>query len=93
MYCRGIRGATTVESNESDQIVRATKELLEAIIINPNDRNEIAEVLLEALEMPEEEQVRRITAMQQRLSRYNVVRWVADFMETLDNTINASRKY
>jgi trehalose 6-phosphate synthase/phosphatase len=43
--------------------------------------------------MPEEEQVRRITAMQQRLQRYNVVRWVADFIEELDSTIDASGKY
>jgi chorismate mutase len=32
MSCRGIRGATTVESNDPDQIIQATKELLEAII-------------------------------------------------------------
>jgi trehalose 6-phosphate synthase/phosphatase len=31
--------------------------------------------------------------MQQRLQRYNVVHWVADFMEELDNTIDAGRKY
>ena len=32
MYCRGIRGATTVESDDSEAIVQATVELLEAII-------------------------------------------------------------
>ena len=29
MWCRGIRGATTVESNTRDGIIRATKELLQ----------------------------------------------------------------
>ncbi len=32
MYCRGIRGATTVERNEREEILAATKELLELLI-------------------------------------------------------------
>ena len=32
MYCRGIRGATTVEQNEREAILAATGELLQAII-------------------------------------------------------------
>lgn len=32
MYCRGIRGATTVEHNDRDEILSATTELLELII-------------------------------------------------------------
>jgi chorismate mutase len=32
MYCRGIRGATTVDANETDAILSATRELLEAIV-------------------------------------------------------------
>jgi len=75
------------------EMAGASRELLEGIIINPNNRNEIAEALLEALEMPEAEQIQRITTMQQRLQRYNVVRWVTDFMKALGNTINARGKY
>ena len=37
MYCRGIRGATTVERNTSDEILAATTELLELLIA----RNEL----------------------------------------------------
>jgi chorismate mutase len=37
MYCRGIRGATTVEHNEREEILEATRELLQLII----QRNEI----------------------------------------------------
>jgi chorismate mutase len=36
MYCRGIRGATTVESNTSEAILQATRELL-LLIIEMND--------------------------------------------------------
>jgi chorismate mutase len=32
MYCRGIRGATTVERNDRDEILASTTELLELII-------------------------------------------------------------
>ena len=32
MYCRGIRGATTVEINEEQEILSATTELLSTII-------------------------------------------------------------
>jgi chorismate mutase len=33
MYVRGIRGATTVDHNDQQQILHATSELLEAIIL------------------------------------------------------------
>jgi len=32
MYCRGIRGATTVEHNDREEILAATRELLELLI-------------------------------------------------------------
>ena len=32
MYCRGIRGATTVDKNDKESIITASKELLEQII-------------------------------------------------------------
>jgi chorismate mutase len=32
IYCRGIRGATTVETNTREEILRATRELLQQII-------------------------------------------------------------
>jgi trehalose 6-phosphate synthase/phosphatase len=65
------------------EMAGASKELGEAIIINPNDRHEIAEALKEALEMPREEQQRRNTIMQERLRRYDVVRWATDFVNQL----------
>ncbi|HAG99314.1 MAG TPA: chorismate mutase [Ktedonobacter sp.] len=36
MYCRGIRGATTVERNEREDILTATTELLQ-LLIQHND--------------------------------------------------------
>jgi len=37
MYCRGIRGATTVERNDREEILAATTELLQLLI----ERNEL----------------------------------------------------
>jgi len=36
MYCRGIRGATTIERNKREEILAATTELLE-LLISQND--------------------------------------------------------
>jgi chorismate mutase len=40
MYCRGIRGATTVKHNEREEILAATRELLELIIRQNELRSE-----------------------------------------------------
>ncbi len=71
----------------------AAKELGEAITINPNGREEIAEAIKEALEMPEEEQQQRIALMQERMSRYDVVSWAEDFIEQLHATKEEQTKF
>jgi chorismate mutase len=40
LYCRGIRGATTVEQNEREEILAATTELLELLIARNDLRAE-----------------------------------------------------
>ncbi len=65
------------------EMAGAAKELPEAIIINPNNRAEIAGALKDALEMSTEEQQKRNRLMQRRLRRYNVMRWADDFLTTL----------
>jgi trehalose 6-phosphate synthase/phosphatase len=65
------------------EMAGAAKELPEAIIVNPNNRIEIATALKDALEMPLHEQQKRHQLMQRRLRRYNVSRWASDFLTTL----------
>ena len=65
------------------EMTGASKELAEAVIINPNNVGEIASALRVALEMPEPEQVRRNAIMQERLRRYTVIRWAEDFLGRL----------
>jgi trehalose 6-phosphate synthase/phosphatase len=75
------------------EMAGSSKELLEAVTINPNNRQEIADALFEALNMPKEEQIRRNAIMQQRLRRYDVVRWATDFIQELANIKNINQKY
>jgi len=65
------------------EMAGSASELGEAIIINPNNREEIAAALVEALEMPPEEQHRRMEIMQQRLQRYDLIQWANDFLGQL----------
>lgn len=65
------------------EMAGASKDLAEALIINPNSAEEIAAALQTALEMPEVEQIRRNEVMQNRLRRYDVVRWAEDFLSRL----------
>ena len=66
------------------EMAGASKELGEAIIVNPNDRSEIASALKEALLMGVDDQKRRNGTMQERLRRYDVVRWASDFVGNLE---------
>lgn len=68
------------------EMAGAAEELGESLLINPNDKSEIADSIRMALELPIEEQKRRNKAMQERLKRYNVVRWAEDFMQKLQQT-------
>ncbi|MCL6559947.1 MAG: trehalose-phosphatase, partial [Firmicutes bacterium] len=68
------------------EMAGAASELGEAIVINPNNKAEVAEALHEALEMPEEEQIARNRTMQRRLKRWNVVQWAEKFIDKLVET-------
>ncbi|MBN2289059.1 MAG: bifunctional alpha,alpha-trehalose-phosphate synthase (UDP-forming)/trehalose-phosphatase [Candidatus Glassbacteria bacterium] len=71
------------------ETVGAAKELGEAVIVNPNNIEEMVEALKTALTMPEKEQVKRNRVMQRRLEHYNIVRWAEEFIKRL----HASKEY
>lgn len=79
------------------ELAGASKELHEALLVNPNNLDDIAEAIREAIEMPEEEQVRRNKVMMQRLQRYTVERWAKEFIKNLEGVkeiqkVNLTRK-
>lgn len=66
------------------EMAGAAQELGEAIIVNPNNQDELISAIDTALTMSIEEQQKRNSIMQKRLKRYDVNRWVADFLTGLD---------
>lgn len=74
------------------EMAGASKEMSEALIINPNNFEEIADTMKIALEMPKKEQIKRNKALQKRLSRYNVEKWANDFMQSLHHIAGAKKE-
>ena len=66
------------------EMAGAATELKEALIINPNDIEQIEGALLEAMRMPEREQKRRMQKMQKTVAKQSVNKWAKDFVEHLD---------
>jgi trehalose 6-phosphate synthase/phosphatase len=65
------------------EMTGAASELAEALIINPNNKATIVAAIKQALEMPANEQIERNRMMQERLRRYDVLRWSSDFLNAL----------
>jgi trehalose 6-phosphate synthase/phosphatase len=75
------------------EMAGASKEMSEALIINPNDKAQIALAIKKAIEMPIEEQIERNAILQKRLKRYNIEKWATDFLSALDKVRQNEQKY
>ena len=75
------------------EMAGSAKELGEAFIVNPNNIEQVAAVLKEALDMNLEDRKIRIEAMQARLERYNVSGWAEDFLNRLKQIKNIQRDF
>ena len=65
------------------EMAGAANELTDALIINPQDIDDMVEAIQQALEMPAEEQKERLLKMQKSLKKYNVKRWAENFLKEL----------
>lgn len=68
-------------------------EMNEALLINPNNFEQQADTLHQAITMPLEEQQSRNTFLQKRLERYNVEVWANEFMSALNQKKTAGHAY
>lgn len=75
------------------EMAGSAKELTEALLINPNDASEIAEMIKYGLEMDSKEQSERLTQMQQKIQNYNVNTWANDFFEQLNDIKNEQLEF
>ncbi|MDB5007657.1 MAG: bifunctional alpha,alpha-trehalose-phosphate synthase (UDP-forming)/trehalose-phosphatase [Mucilaginibacter sp.] len=65
------------------EMAGASKELIDALIVNPNNTNEVCNAIITALNMPPDEQKRRMQQMRQLVTKFNITHWVKIFMERL----------
>ncbi len=62
----------------------ASNELAQAIHVNPHDVDEVAAAIDRALEMPDDERLKRIIPMQARVRKQDSVTWARRFIADLD---------
>lgn len=65
------------------EMAGAMHEMAEALLINPNNFQQINDSLIEAIDMPLSEQKRRNKAMQERLQNQDIKQWAQTFMQDL----------
>lgn len=66
------------------EMAGASKELIDAIIVNPTNISEVKEAVTTALKMPEKEITERMKAMRQMVFKFNIHHWVKIFMARLN---------
>ncbi len=66
------------------EMAGAARELTGALVINPNDIEEMAQKIKEGLDMPPAQQATRLEAMQKRIATYDICAWAEDFITALN---------
>ena len=61
----------------------AARELSDALLVNPYDVSQLADSILRALEMSEEEQSTRMQRMRHNVREHNIYRWAAHLLSDL----------
>jgi len=66
------------------ELAGAANEMGEAILVNPMDKEELAQSIHTALTLGPEQQKLKMETLQKRLRDYSVFHWVNDFLKQLD---------
>jgi len=66
------------------EMAGASKELTEALIVNPNNLGDIMQAIIDAINMPVVEQQKRMSIMRDTVKKFNVKHWVNNFMQKLN---------
>jgi len=61
----------------------ASRELTDAIVVNPFHEDELAEAIRQAIEMPHEERARRMKKMRAVVAENNIYRWAGKIISAL----------
>jgi trehalose-6-phosphate synthase len=71
------------EDGVLSQFTGASRELGDALLVNPYDVSQMAEMIRRALEMPSEERRARMQRMRRVVREHNVYRWAAELISEL----------
>jgi trehalose-6-phosphate synthase len=63
--------------------------LPEALLVNPYSTEDMVAALVQALEMPKEEQRQRMQAMQNRIKTQNIAWWAQEFLDRMSSLIGS----
>lgn len=66
------------------EMAGASKELNDAIIVNPNNIGEVMRAIVQAIDMPIEAQSVRMRVMRGIVKKFNIHLWVKNFMDKLE---------
>jgi len=61
----------------------ASRELRDALLVNPYDTDQLAEAMKTALQMPDDERSSRMHRLREQVRDRNIFRWAADFLSEL----------
>ncbi|MBS1525068.1 MAG: bifunctional alpha,alpha-trehalose-phosphate synthase (UDP-forming)/trehalose-phosphatase [Bacteroidetes bacterium] len=73
------------------EMAGASKELIDALIVNPNNTEEVAKTIIKAAYMPKAEQRARMEPMRQVVAKFNIAHWVKIFMDKLNEVKQMQR--
>lgn len=65
------------------EMAGASKELIDALIVNPNNIGDITRAIVQALNMPLAEQETKMAEMRKVVSQFNIFHWVKIYMDKL----------
>lgn len=65
----------------------AASELTDAVLVNPNNANQVADAIHLGLTMPKSDQKHRMKKMQARISEYTIEKWARDFIVELNSSV------
>lgn len=65
------------------QFAGSSRELKEALLVNPYNGEQTADAIYTALNMPPSEQVKRMKKLREAVRSYNIYRWSAEYLKTI----------
>lgn len=73
------------------EMAGASRELNDALIVNPNNIGDIMRAIVQAINMPQEEQESRMQSMRRIVQKFNINLWVKNFMDKLQEVKQLQR--